>query len=311
MAAKSDPRDVVIERTFDAPRALLFEAFTDPKRLSQWWGPEIFTTRCELDARPGGALRIVMSMSAKGEQYPMTGVYREVVRPERIVYQADLSGLPASWHDVVNPARDRTQPLPGYPSTTTVTCVEEGGQTRLTVRTRFESAAVRDAFVRIGMTQGWGQSLDKLERGLTADREIVAVRAFDAPRALVWKVWTDPKHLLQWWGPDGFTTTIGRMEVRAGGAWEFVLHGPDGADYQNRCVYQEVIEPERITYRHLSGPVFRAVVTFAESHGKTVLTVRMIFATAAEREKVAKDFGAVEGLNQELGKLARHLQTVS
>ena len=84
-------------------------------------------------------------------------------------------------------------------------------------------------------------------------RVIVGVREFDAPRELVFSVWTDAKHLAQWWGPNGFTTTTSRFEFRPGGVWRFVMHGPDGRDYQNRVVFDEIVPPERIVYRHDGG----------------------------------------------------------
>ena len=81
-------------------------------------------------------------------------------------------------------------------------------------------------------------------------RSIIATRVLDAPRDLVFAVWTDPKHLAQWWGPDGFTTTTRSFEMRKGGVWRFVMHGPDGRDYQNRITYEEIVPPERLVYRH-------------------------------------------------------------
>jgi uncharacterized protein YndB with AHSA1/START domain len=68
-------------------------------------------------------------------------------------------------------------------------------------------------------------------------RTIVTTRVFDAPRELVFEAWTNPKHLVQWWGPHGFTTTIRAIDARPGGVWRFVMHGPDGVDYENRIVY--------------------------------------------------------------------------
>jgi uncharacterized protein YndB with AHSA1/START domain len=310
VAAKNEPGkesselDFVITREFEAPRPLVFQAWTDPRQLAQWWGPHGFQNRCEVDARPGGAYRIVMR-SADGVEFPMTGVYRELIAPERIVYTSDLSEHPVAWHDLVNPKRDRKAPRPALESVTTVTFEEHAGKTRVTVRTRFESAEVRDALVKIGMTDGWSQSLERFAAVVgtgTADREIVATRVFEAPRELVWKAWTEPKHIAQWWGPNGFKNTISHMEVKPGGVWEFVMHGPDGVDYQNKIVYGEVVEPVRLTYDHVNDPFFHATVSFIELGGRTMLTVRMIFATAEEREKVAK-FGAVEGLHQTLARL--------
>src|SRR5262245_31914101 len=79
---------------------------------------------------------------------------------------------------------------------------------------------------------------------------IVGSRLLDAPRELVFSVWTDPKHLAQWWGPNGFTTTTHSFDFRPGGQWRFVMHGPDGRDYQNLVTFDEISRPERIVYRH-------------------------------------------------------------
>ena len=146
----------------------------------------------------------------------------------------------------------------------------------------------------------------------TADREIVSTRVLDAPRALVFKVWTDPQHVAQWWGPKGFTTTTREMDVRPGGVWRFVMHGPDGVDYQNKIVFIEVVKPARLVYRHAgeadTEPVrFHVTVTFDEEGGKTRLTMRSVFETAAERDHVVKTYGAIEGAKQTLGRLAEHL----
>ena len=141
----------------------------------------------------------------------------------------------------------------------------------------------------------------------TADREIVTTRVVDAPRERVWKAWTDREQVAKWWGPDGFTNTIHEMDVRPGGVWRFVMHGPGGVDYQNKSVFEEIIEPERLVYRHVSGPTFQATATFDEQGGKTTVTTRMLFETAAERDRTVKVFGAVEGAKQTLGRLAEHV----
>ena len=89
----------------------------------------------------------------------------------------------------------------------------------------------------------------------TADREIVATRLFDAPRDLVFMMWTDPNHIAQWWGPRGFTTTTLEMDLRPGGIWRFIMHGPDGRDYPNRVIYLEIVPLERLVYKHESDEV--------------------------------------------------------
>lgn len=103
----------------------------------------------------------------------------------------------------------------------------------------------------------------------TSDREIVLTRVLDAPRELVFDAWTDRKHIAQWWGPRGFTTTIHEMDVRPGGVWRFMMHGPDGVDYPNRIVFREVVKPERLVYDHGSDDPadpaqFHVTVTFAK-----------------------------------------------
>ena len=99
----ADPqRDFVVRRAFDAPRDLVFEAWTEPKHMKQWWGPRIFTNNvAEMDVRPGGAYRLVMR-GGNGVEYPMTGVFREIVKPSRLVMTVDVSGHPKEWHDLIN-----------------------------------------------------------------------------------------------------------------------------------------------------------------------------------------------------------------
>jgi uncharacterized protein YndB with AHSA1/START domain len=151
----------------------------------------------------------------------------------------------------------------------------------------------------------------------TADREIVLTRVYEAPRELVWTAWTDPKHVVHWWGPDGFTNTIHEMDVRPGGVWRFVMHGPDGRDYKNRINFIEVERPERLVYTHGGDddvePVsFHVTVTFEDQgSGRTKVTLRSVFPTAEERDRVVKDYGAIEGGRQTLARLADYLLTMA
>jgi uncharacterized protein YndB with AHSA1/START domain len=149
----------------------------------------------------------------------------------------------------------------------------------------------------------------------TADREITASRLYDAPRELVWKLWTDPQHLTEWWGPRGFVTTTFNMDVRPGGVWRFVMHGPDGVDYQNKISYVEVDAPKRLVYKHggdkETEPVnFEVTVTFDDENGKTRLSMRMLFPSAAAKNFTVEKYGAVEGLNQTLSRLTDELAKV-
>jgi uncharacterized protein YndB with AHSA1/START domain len=139
-------------------------------------------------------------------------------------------------------------------------------------------------------------------------RSIIGVREFDAPRGLVFDAWTDPKHLARWWGPNGFTTTTMSFDLRPGGVWHFVMHGPDGRDYQNRVTFEEVLRPERIVYRHGDGddvePVrLRQTVIFEDLGGRTRMTWRGDFPSAAERDRVIGEYHADSGLMQTMTRL--------
>ena len=145
-----------------------------------------------------------------------------------------------------------------------------------------------------------------------ADREIVISRLIKAPRERVFAAWTDPGHIGGWWGPQGFTTTTQAMDVRPGGAWRYTMHGPDGVDYPNLIVYSEVARPERLAYVHGSGEdddphQFTTVVTFEDEGGQTRLTMRSIFASAAARDYVVREFHAIEGGNSTLDRLEEFL----
>ena len=129
-----------------------------------------------------------------------------------------------------------------------------------------------------------------------SDREIVTTRVLAWPRDLVFRAWTEPEHLARWWGPKGFTNTFQEFDLRPGGRWQFVMHGPNGADHPNQSVFVESVKPERIVFDHVSAPVFQVTATFAEEGGKTRLTFRMLFETAAECDKVK---GLVVRANEE------------
>lgn len=141
------------------------------------------------------------------------------------------------------------------------------------------------------------------------DNELVTARILNAPRELVFKAWTMPEHLAQWWGPKGFTNTFQEFDLRPGGTWQFIMHGPNGTDYQNKSVFVEIVKPERIVIQHVSGPRFQVTATFEDVNGKTRLTFRQLFETAAEFDKV-KSF-APEANEQNLDRLEALLAKIS
>jgi len=149
-----------------------------------------------------------------------------------------------------------------------------------------------------------GRALDVLVALTPSDREIVSSRVVEAPRERVVRAFTEPERLTLWWGPKGFTSTFEVCEPRAGGAWRFVLHGPDGSRYPNRCVFSEV-SPERIVIDHESAPRFRLTATLEEAGARTRITWRQEFETARERDAVA--VFAVDANEQNLDRLEAEL----
>jgi uncharacterized protein YndB with AHSA1/START domain len=146
-----------------------------------------------------------------------------------------------------------------------------------------------------------------------ADSTLEFIRIFNAPRELVFSVWTQPEHVLNWWGPTGFSNTMYEMEVKPGGIWRFMMHGPNGVDYPNRIVFLEVVKPEKLVYKH--GPdsdddagFFDVTVLFEALENKTKLTMRMQFKTKEELDMVVKRSGAMEGNKQTMDKLEKYLE---
>jgi len=139
--------ELVITRVLDAPRSLVFKAWTDSNHVAQWWGPNGFTSPlCELDVRPGGAIRIDMR-GPDGTLYPMSGVFQEIVEPERLAFTS------AALDEEGNPL---------FEVLTTVTFAEQGGKTMLTLQARVVKATDKAAPYLEGMDQGWSESLDRL-----------------------------------------------------------------------------------------------------------------------------------------------------
>jgi uncharacterized protein YndB with AHSA1/START domain len=141
----------------------------------------------------------------------------------------------------------------------------------------------------------------------TSDRELRISRILNAPIELVWEVWTDPDHLKQWWGPNGFTNTISKMDVRENGEWNLVMHGPDGKDYVNKSVFKEIVPYKKIVYDHVSGPRFLATIEFQAEGDKTRINWHMLFETKEQFVQTVKTFKADEGLKQNLEKLEQYL----
>ena len=121
----------------------------------------------------------------------------------------------------------------------------------------------------------------------TPDCEIVSSRVVNASRELVYRAWTEPDHLKNWWGPAGFTNTFNEFDLRVGGKWSFILHGPDKGNYANECEFIKIDKPSLIAWKRFSKPIFQVVATFEEvSADETKVVFKQLFNTAEECRKV-------------------------
>ena len=155
---------------------------------------------------------------------------------------------------------------------------------------------------------------DAPARSATADREIVISRVIGAPRELVFEAFTEVRHLSRWWGPEGFSTSTRAFEFRVGGEWDFVMHGPDGTDYQEWISFAEIAPPERIALLHgefRGDPdAFESVLTFALDGEATRIEMRTVFPTKELRDEAVEKYHAIEGGRQTLGNLAAYVAEI-
>lgn len=142
------------------------------------------------------------------------------------------------------------------------------------------------------------------------EREIVITRVIDAPRDLVFDAWTKEEHLSKWWGPQGFTNSFQKFEMKPGGTWQFIMHGPDGVDYPNTNVFVEVVKPEQIVFKHAVFPHFLGTAIFEDLDGKTKLTYSKFFEENETVFDKVKTY-AVPGAEQTMDRLEEHLASIS
>jgi uncharacterized protein YndB with AHSA1/START domain len=295
-------RELAITRVFNAPRELVFEAWTNPDHLAHWWGPVGFTnTHKEVDIRPGGVWRFTMH-GPDGRDYPNRIDFTEVVPPSFLSYKHTGDDGIVSF-------------------TVTVKFEAEGEKTRLTMHSLFRSAEELEMLVREnGADKGMIEHLNNLEdqlalmqSGIHPEEELTISRIFDAPIDIVYKAWTQPEQLAKWWGPTGFKILVANLDLRPGGMFLYSMQSPDGQEMWGRFVYKEIEAPTRLVFVNSftdeKGNIIRApfspvwplevfnILTFSDYGTKTAISLKGWPLNATLEEHAA--FKAMhEGMNQ-------------
>jgi uncharacterized protein YndB with AHSA1/START domain len=295
-AVRVGDRELVFTRLYDAPRELVYEAWTKPEHIERWWGPKGFATFIyQMEVKPGGEWKLVMR-APDGKAYNNRLVFVEVVPNEKLVYKQ---------------APDENSEQANFE--VTVTFVPRGpSQTEVTMRMLFVSAEERERVVtKYHAIEGGKQTMERLAQHLDdvqtgrslGVREINLVREFDAPRELVFEMWEKPEHMAKWWGPKGFTLTSCEADFRAGGKFKFVMRGPDHKDYPFEGAYMEVRRPEKIVFdgliHNIPSQKTHTIVTFEDLGTRTRLTLHQEFTSESDATR-----GAYEGWSQTLDRLA-------
>lgn len=142
-----------------------------------------------------------------------------------------------------------------------------------------------------------------------SEREIETSRIIDMPQELVFKAWTDPTHLTNWWGPKGFTNTFHTFDLRPDGDWRFTMRSHDGSEFFNHSIFEEIVKPERLVFRHVSTHPFKVITTFEDNNGKTKLTFKMVFDSKEECD--ATKVYAIEANEQNFDRLEEELNKMT
>jgi len=311
---------VVLERAFAAPRELVFRMFTDPAHLVRWWVPYPVTMPvCEWDARPGGAIRLVMQLSEE-MRWPSVGRFHEVDSPHRLVFS---TGWDPDESDV-----------PGTEVLQTVTFTQRGDETVVRLQIEVIKAVPTTPETLAGMEIGWMQDFGRLAFYLLSwthtgdeiapvapsapsapsvttpsDREIVLTRTLSGPREPIFEALTDPAAIPHLWGPHQ-ATTVETMDVRHLGKWRFLQQRPEGGTLGFHGEYLLLVPPELVATTFeadvAAGQNRIDAVHLFERAGTTRLTSISLFSTPEERD-AALAAGMADGLIERFERLEQLL----
>jgi uncharacterized protein YndB with AHSA1/START domain len=309
MTLPNSENTFTLTRVFNAPRETVYKMWTEIAHLKNWSGPAgVSMEYKKSEIKVGGIVHYCMNLQDGSKMWGKT-LYRELTKPSKLVYVQYFSN---EKEEITNHPMSPTWPKEML---TTILFEEKDKQTLLTLRWQpiNASALELDTFKKAfeGMRHGWDGSFGNLDFYIaktvdTSDREIITTRLINAMPEKVYSAFTEAKHLMNWWGPNGFTTTTHEMNFAIGGKWLFIMHGPDGVDYPNCIKYKNIIPNQRIEYEHgvaVDGPAhFCNIITFEKVEMQTLVTMRAILPTVEILNEMKK-FGAAEGGKQTIARL--------
>ena len=294
MTAKSiEP--LIVERTLEAPVELVWRCLTNKDDVHRWF--------FELNEfKPEVGFKFDFAVEHEGMKFCHLCRVTEVIPKKKLAFTWRYDGHEGD-------------------SLVTLELLAEGAKTKLKLtHVGLETFPKTPQFGRKNFESGWNfitTALKKYVESDTLDRDIVVWRVLDAPRELVWEAMTNPKHVVNWWGPRGFTTNIEKMDFRVGGEWKHVMHGPDGREYPNLSVFTEIVRPERIVMEHGGGEKGKRQVNFVQTmmfeevaKDKTRVIIRLVFPTKDARDFVVREHKAIEGGKQTLERFAEYVRTL-
>ncbi len=273
MTTKTNSKEIRIIRIYDAPVQLVWDAWTDPEQVAQWWGPRGFTlTTHSKDLRPGGHWRYTMH-GPDGVDYPNNTLYFEVEKCAKLVY--DHGG------------NDDRPPL----FRVTVFFTPVNGKTKLdmtmTLPTPEAAEETRKFIKKAGGDSTWDRLAEYLEKKSSGKEKFVINRSFDVPLDLMFNVWTDPHHLSRWLPPTGFKMEFIRADIRPGGSSFYVMEGALGKMY-GRAEYLMIEKPDSVVYKQQFCDENEKVTRhpMSPTWPETMLTTVKLAAEGSDRTRV-------------------------
>jgi len=307
---KAESFELVVDRTYNAPRDLVWKVFTDPAHARHWMGPRHHpAVAFEQDVRVGGRWSLTLKSVEDGKLLKQGGVFREIAPRERVVYTM-------SW--------DEAHPANGPEMLISIDFSDAGADK---TRVVFRQEGLPSIPERDGHNEGWNSAFDRIDDLLLVakaperqiqwlypkdDPVILGSRLFDAPRELVWECFTKGEHMAKWFGPAAYKTIVHEYDARVGGKWRLShLDTAENKTYNFFGEFLELTPPEIFvwTFGFDCFPPGEETYTFVDLGGKTLLLTLSRFADLQSRDAL-KVSGMEDGAEQSYDRLAALLKTL-